>query len=32
MADTVAADKAHRGHAVIEKVHAGLTKAPRWRI
>jgi len=28
--DTVAADKTHRGHAIIEQVHADL-KTPRWR-
>jgi hypothetical protein len=28
--DTVAADKTHRGHAIIEQVHADL-KPPRWR-
>jgi hypothetical protein len=28
--DTVAADKTHRGHAVIEQVHADL-KTPPWR-
>jgi hypothetical protein len=28
--NTVAADKTHRGHAIIEQVHADLKKAP-WR-
>ncbi|AHK36046.1 transposase [Rhodococcus opacus PD630] len=27
--DTVAADKVHRGHAIIEQVHADLTTRPR---
>jgi hypothetical protein len=30
-ADTVTADKTHRGHAIIEQVHADLKAAP-WLI